>query len=188
MLGRILKGVTGDVKENAYKNTVRPILENTASVWDLYVEDEVKELEKVQRRAARWVNNKWGRQGGEGKDERDFRPSIMLKELGWSSVRDRRKVERLVRMYKVVNGVGGGKLEKYFKGSYRGRGTSSRELPRVLRRTERGKQSMLVRTVREWNVLREELVTVIGVRQFQEGSRKGVGVSVFGGACHRARA
>ncbi|KAJ8894773.1 hypothetical protein PR048_000080 [Dryococelus australis] len=40
------------------------------------------------------------------------------------------------------------------------------------RRTERGRQSMLVRSVKEWNVLREELVSVRGVGKFRKGVEK----------------
>ncbi|KAJ8876169.1 hypothetical protein PR048_024078 [Dryococelus australis] len=55
MLGRMLKGVRCEVKEKAYSTMVRPMLEYAAAVWDPYVEVEMRELEKVQRKAARWV-------------------------------------------------------------------------------------------------------------------------------------
>ena len=48
-----------DVKESAYKGLVRPILEYGSSVWDpqsILLQDE---LEKVQKRAARFVTVKW---------------------------------------------------------------------------------------------------------------------------------
>ncbi|KAJ8872930.1 hypothetical protein PR048_026546 [Dryococelus australis] len=42
------------------------------------------------------------------------------------------------------------------------------------KRRERGRQSMLVRSVREWNVLWEELVSVRGVGKFRKGIGRGV--------------
>ncbi|KAJ8875496.1 hypothetical protein PR048_023391 [Dryococelus australis] len=107
---------------------VRPMLEYAEAVWDPYVEVEVRELEKVQRKTARWVKG---------------RPSVMMKEMGWSSLKDRRKVEWLVRMYRVVNEEGGwgGLHYKLSKGVFRGRGNNSEKLQRVWRRTERGRES-----------------------------------------------
>ncbi|KAJ8883219.1 hypothetical protein PR048_015059 [Dryococelus australis] len=55
MLGRVLNGVSCEVQEKAYGTMVRPLLEYAAAVWDPYVEVEVRELEKVKRKAARWV-------------------------------------------------------------------------------------------------------------------------------------
>ena len=40
---------------------VRPQLEYASDVWDPHQVDDIMELEKVQRRAARWVLNDYGR-------------------------------------------------------------------------------------------------------------------------------
>ena len=95
----------------------------------------------------------------------------MRRELEWKSLKYRRKIERLVRMYTVLQNMGGwgGLLINLSKGAYQGRSNNSKKIQRVWRRTERGRQTMLVRTVREWNVLREELVTVRGVGRFRRG-------------------
>ena len=44
-----------DVREAAYKGLVRPILEYGCSVWDPHYEGLIDDLEKVQKRAARFV-------------------------------------------------------------------------------------------------------------------------------------
>ena len=44
-----------DVREAAYKGLVRPILEYGSSVWDPHYEGLIDDLEKVQKRAARFV-------------------------------------------------------------------------------------------------------------------------------------
>ena len=44
-----------DVREAAYKGLVRPILEYGSSVWDPHYEGLKDDLEKVQKRAARFV-------------------------------------------------------------------------------------------------------------------------------------
>ena len=46
-------------REKLYNTLVRPhqILEYAASVWDPHVTKQKQAIEKVQRRAARWVTN-----------------------------------------------------------------------------------------------------------------------------------
>ena len=46
------------VKEQAYKSLVRPSLEYDYSVWDPYNKGEMGQLEKVQRRDARFIINR----------------------------------------------------------------------------------------------------------------------------------
>ena len=43
------------IREMAYQSLVRPQLEYSASVWDLHVKEQIKKIEMVQRRAARWT-------------------------------------------------------------------------------------------------------------------------------------
>ncbi|KAJ8870394.1 hypothetical protein PR048_029415 [Dryococelus australis] len=157
MLGSVLMGVSCEAKK-VYGTVVQPMLEYAAAVWDLYVE----------------VGELWRRQGQDGEEEGNYRPSVMMKEMGWSSLKDRREVEGLVKMYRMVNEEGGwGGLHcKLSNGVFRGRGNNSEKLQRVWRRTERGRQSMLGRSVREWNVLREELVSVRGVGKFRKGVKR----------------
>ena len=44
-----------DVREAAYKGLVRPFLEYGSSVWDPHYEGLMDDLEKVQKREARFV-------------------------------------------------------------------------------------------------------------------------------------
>ena len=48
-----------DVREAAYKGLVRPILEYGSSVWDPHYEGLIDDLEKVQKRAARFVTRNY---------------------------------------------------------------------------------------------------------------------------------
>ncbi|KAI8518827.1 hypothetical protein Bbelb_020840 [Branchiostoma belcheri] len=60
------------IKEAAYKALVRPTLEYASTVWDPNTAKDIATLEKVQRRAARWVCNRFRRTSSVGE---------MLKEL-----------------------------------------------------------------------------------------------------------
>ena len=57
-LRRNLKVGSKRTKNLAYKALVRPLLEYAAPVWDPHQQNEIDELEKVQRRAARFVCNR----------------------------------------------------------------------------------------------------------------------------------
>ena len=45
------------IKASAYLTMVRPIMEYASAVWDPFYVKDIQQLEKVQRRAARWVLN-----------------------------------------------------------------------------------------------------------------------------------
>ena len=46
-----------EVKRNAYTIPIRPPVEYASAVWDPYTRNQINQLEQVQRRAARFVNN-----------------------------------------------------------------------------------------------------------------------------------
>jgi hypothetical protein len=56
---RNLKGTKRLVKEKAYLAIIRPVLEYAGSVWDPYLQSNIKEIENVQRLAARRVLGRW---------------------------------------------------------------------------------------------------------------------------------
>jgi hypothetical protein len=54
-LRRNIKLNCTSIKESAYEALVRPLLEYASPVWDPYTKEDIITIEKVQRRAARWV-------------------------------------------------------------------------------------------------------------------------------------
>jgi hypothetical protein len=65
---------TTKVKEHAYKSLVRPSLEYACSVWDPYTKEDITQLEQVQRRAARYVTNRYHKTSS---------ASNMIEHLNW---------------------------------------------------------------------------------------------------------
>ena len=69
-----LKHANRDIKELAYTSLVRSILEYSSTVWDPFYHKDIDRLERVQRRAARFVFN-------------DYKPlssvTSMVSQLGW---------------------------------------------------------------------------------------------------------
>ena len=80
-----------DVREAAYKGLVRPILEYGSSVWDPHYEGLIDDLEKVQKRAVRFVTRSYTYEKGSMTD--------ILKKLKWESLQKRRKDNRIILLY-----------------------------------------------------------------------------------------
>ena len=95
-LRRTLFSCPQNVKEAAYKGMVRPILEYGSSVWDPHPDKLQEELEKVQNRAARFVTRNYVYETGS--------MTGILGQLKWESLKKRRKDNRLILLYKGLNG------------------------------------------------------------------------------------
>ena len=81
---RILRKGNNNTKRLAYKALVRPILEYGVVCWDPYREGQVKALDRVQRRAAKFANS--------------------LNDSGWETLTQRRLIARLCALYKAYTG------------------------------------------------------------------------------------
>ena len=79
-------------KEQAYKSLVRPSLEYACPVWDTYTNENITQLEQVQRRADRYVTNR---------HHNTSSVSNMIGHLNWQTLADRRTDARLVMLYKI---------------------------------------------------------------------------------------
>ena len=95
-LRRNLRVSNRKAKECAYKSFVRPIVEYSASVWDPHTARNIDKIDMVQRRAARYVCNRYRQTSS---------VSEMLSQLNWRSLQDRRCDMKLCMFYKIVNGL-----------------------------------------------------------------------------------
>ena len=94
LLRRNLHDCSPKTKETAYKTLVRPTLEYASSAWDPYVGKQVKKLEAVQNKAARFVTS-----------QHHWETSVTkLKDtLGWRSLQERRFIARMTLWYKAIH-------------------------------------------------------------------------------------
>ena len=97
-LRRNLLHCTEDCRKTAYISMVRSLLEYSAVVWDPYQKSDIDKIERVQRKAIRFI-------------KRDYRSreegciSKNAKELELPTLQERRGSLRLVMLYKVVEGL-----------------------------------------------------------------------------------
>ena len=96
LLKRNLKHCPMECKKLGYISLVRSNLEYAASIWDPYQQGDIDRLEKVQRRAARFIS------GNYTSREEGFMTDL-LKKLELPLLESRRKVDRLCYMYKILN-------------------------------------------------------------------------------------
>ena len=81
-----------DLKSKAYKVIVRPTLEYASVIWDPYTKKNIKAIEMIHCRAARYVTNRYKRYAS---------VTEMLRELQSDSLEERRRRQRLVMFYKI---------------------------------------------------------------------------------------
>ena len=161
LLRRTLKVSSIRAKEQAYKALVRPSLEYASAVWDPYNDKEVSKLERVQRRAARWVVRRFRQTSS---------VSEMLEQLQWPPLSQRRRCARLALMFKYHQGLI--KIRSKAKPTPQPPLRSSRKTNQAAYshpscRTEYRKNSFFPRTVAEWNNLPIEAVTTATVEAFK---------------------
>jgi hypothetical protein len=143
---RNLKGASKAVKERAYSTMIRPILQYASSAWDPHLSRDVRELEKVQKRAARRVCGVYRNFVYDEVINKYEYPSVtkMVQELGWLPLVSRRQVSRLVNFHRVVHGqMGWASVLGVSRGVYHGRGDHTLKVERVGSKRDVGKYSLL---------------------------------------------
>ena len=92
LIQRNLRGSPRKLRQQAYLSLVRPHLEYCSSVWNPYTKKSITSIENIQRRAARFVLNKYRR-----------RESVteMIKDLQWDSLESQRRAASLLMMYRI---------------------------------------------------------------------------------------
>ena len=86
-------------------------MEYGATVWDPYQKYNSDKIERVQRRAARFVKSMYARYSS---------VSDMLHVLGWTPLSQRRLEARLILLYKIINGLAQVPFEGVLVEAYKG--------------------------------------------------------------------
>ena len=96
-LRRNISSCPRPIKDTCYKTFVRPILEYGCCVWDPHQLNQIEELEKVQKRAARFVTGSYDFTHGSS--------ARNLSALGWPTLAERRARNKLNIFFKAKLGL-----------------------------------------------------------------------------------
>ena len=83
-----------NIKKQCYTTFIRPSLEYASTVWDPHTKCNIAKIEKVQRRAARYIMNDY---------KRTSSVTDMLNHLSLEPLQSRRNTAKLIVMYKIVH-------------------------------------------------------------------------------------
>ena len=158
-LRRNLKQAPIKTKTMAYKSLVRPLLEYASSVWDPSTQKDIARLEMVQRRAARFVLNKYQKKAS---------VDDMLSLLQWPTLQSRRNIARLTTLYKITEGSLKVKCNLLQHQPSRARRSHCRTFARIVCGTDYRSDSFFPRTVREWNLLPKDTVSAQSSDAFRQ--------------------
>ena len=121
----------------------------------------VKQIEGVQRRAARFLKSCYTREPGT--------VTNLLNELNWIPLKERRTISRLTLFHKAIHGDGGLAFLDYVTKRRRHlRNSSQNKFIELLLNTETYKNSYFCRTVKDWNALPSEIVNIAPADRFKK--------------------
>jgi hypothetical protein len=148
-------------KEKAYNAIVRPTLEYACQVWDPHTMEDKYTLEKVQRRAARWVVNRH-RQTSSVQE--------MYEQLHWTPLEERRRQARLATYYKLHHGeisIESSHTPPLYSHDYKTRNSHDKQYFHATCIRNYRKYSFFPRTVGEWNQLPAEAISSASLESFK---------------------
>jgi len=145
-LRRNLKISSTKVKEHAYKTLVRPKLEYASTLWDPHTKTQIHQIEKVQRRAARFATSRYHNTSS---------VTDMLHNLNWPPLEIRRIRARLIMFYKITHHLVAIYPENQLlvKSDPRTRHSSAYGFRHIATTKDSYKHSFYPRTVNQWNCL-----------------------------------
>ena len=143
----------------AYTSLVCSGMEYAASIWDPISKVDIRKLEMVQRKAARWAKSCFSQSASVTK---------MLQDLKWDDLADRRKNIRLTLLYKICNkNVNIEFSEIDIIPSIRPSRRHQEQFFRPRANTDVLKNSFVFRTITEWNTLPASVIHAGSVNAFK---------------------
>ena len=157
-LKRNMRSAPQAAKDTAYKTFVRTIVEYAATAWAPSTDKANDKIDMVQRRAARFVKNDYGRTSS---------VTEMMSNLGWDTLQKRRDLARLSMMYRIVHELVDIPVEPYLIPlTSMTRGHDSR-FHQIRTSNTTYQHSFFPRTIYLWNQLPQTAVSQTTLEAFQ---------------------
>ena len=153
-----MKKCSSSIKFLAYFTYIRPILEYASIVWAPQTNCQIVTLEKIHRRAARFVCNNYSKYDS---------VTDMLTLLNWSSLEQRRNQAKCIMFYKILNNMVSVNFNQYLQQSTsHTRGHSTRFI-QMQARVDVFLYPFLPSTIRLWNSLPADIVSSSTIDEFK---------------------
>jgi hypothetical protein len=147
---RNLGRCTTKTKATAYTTLVRPALEYASPVWNPHQITTTRDIEQVQRRAARFAYNYY-------QDNSPGCVTNLLNSLQWESLQQKRWKQSLVMCYKIHHQLIAIEPANYYTaGDSRTRG--NHKLRQIRAKKDTYQHSVFPRSIREWNQVPSSVV------------------------------
>ena len=158
-LMRNLRSCPQSLRELAYISLVRSQLDYAAATWDPYQVGHTQKIERIQRRAARFVCNNYSYY---------CCVTSMISTLGWTDLASRRKDLRLALFYKTVFGLLAVPTEDILLlADSRTRASHRYKYSTIRANTQPYRQSFFPRTIPEWNKLPPSIAEAPSIDTFK---------------------
>jgi hypothetical protein len=135
---------------------VRPVLEYAPSFWDPYREGQIKALDRVKSKAAKFAH--------------------LRNDLNWEILAQRRKIARVCALFKAYMGERAWKAisDRLQKSRYLSRVHHDKKIRSRKQQTDVGKYSFVNRTIEVWNQLPADALGTLSCKpsNFKEKVRK----------------
>lgn len=159
LLRHRLQHCTSRTKTVAYTTLVRPLLEYADVVWDPHTKTDSAMLERVQKKALRFIHNAYSR-----------RVSVteLRRRSDLPTLESRRKLHRLKILHSIVNGYSKLDFNTYleFNMSRPTRNKHNKTILMPLTRTNAHRLSFFPRTIAEWNTLPRDVTNLTNQNAF----------------------
>ena len=147
------------IKEQCFKTLVKPILEYGCCVWDPHLKNQINNLEKVHKNAARFVTNNYQYEHGSTLQN--------MKQLGWTPLEEQRARNKMVIFFKATNDLIDIPINDLIKSNRRTRNSDSQTFNLPASSNDCHMHSFFPSSIRLWNKLESGLKTSEKVDNFK---------------------
>ena len=159
MIKRTFSYLDKEILLRLYKAYVRPILEYCQQAMSPYLQKDINEIEKVQRRATKLLHYL-----------KDKSYEERLKDLDLHTLEYRRTRGDMIVMYKITNGLMDVDASLLFKWKqYSGLRGHSKKVEHTKSNTEIRRNFFTKRVITPWNKLPDYLIKADSVNAFKKG-------------------